>query len=107
VVGREGVALLVQWADGDDLRRCIIPIEEHDAAKGTVDKEALDAGLPWGVQWEDVDGVPLALAKELRRLGVFTRMDLLAQVHVVRTAAIRALVPPVVQVLIDYSKMED
>jgi hypothetical protein len=107
IVGREGVALLVQWADGDDLRRCIIPPEDYNPDGGTVDKASLEAGLPWGIQWEDVEGVPRVVARELRRLGIFTTEDLLAQAHVARAAVIRTLVPPVVQALIEFAKEED
>jgi hypothetical protein len=75
----ESPSALVEWLEGDDLRRCYVPATEIQGGKAS--KEALAAGIPYGVPWEDRLGdLPKALARklgaELRRRGVWEKSDL-------------------------------
>jgi hypothetical protein len=75
----ESPSALVEWAEDDDLRRCYVPATEVQGGKAS--KEALSAGIPYGVPWEDRLGdLPKSLARrlgaELRRRGVWREPDL-------------------------------
>lgn len=77
VVGKRGQAVLVEFQQGG-LRRVYVP---RDAVMDEeVDDGALEAGIPYGVPWEEfvqVVGVtPDDLADALRRRGIWTAEDL-------------------------------
>lgn len=75
----EGQSILVEWVDNDDLWRCFLPAFE--VANGKASKEALKAGAPYGIRWEDhLPTLPPTLAHvlavELRKRGVWRGEDL-------------------------------
>ena len=75
---------LIEWRDGGDLCRAIVPVEAVDA--GRVLQDDLDMAIPYGVRWEaliDEDGVtPWMIGRALRRRGIWTAEDLEAQFNV-------------------------
>lgn len=80
VIRAQGPAVLVQWTDGDDLRRAYVPARE--VLDGQVSSETLAAGIPYGLLWEEIVAfsvTPERLARELRRRGVWTTEDVLRQ----------------------------
>lgn len=79
VVAEKDGSALVEWIEKDDLHRCYIPSAEVE--KGKASKDALDAGIPYGIAWEDYlgdlpKGMAHTLAAELRRRDVWRGEDL-------------------------------
>ena len=79
VIAEKDGSALVEWVERDDLRRCYLPADE--VATGKASREALDAGIPYGIAWEDHLGdLPKSMARtlgaELRRRGVWCEEDL-------------------------------
>jgi hypothetical protein len=78
VVEQRGQSALVEWPQEGDLRRAYVPVDAISNAK--CDEDVLNAGLPYGVPWEDlIDAsglMPEAIGKELRRLGFWTAVDI-------------------------------
>lgn len=71
---------LVEWFDKSGQRRAFIPTE-HLLSGGAVDNTVLEAGIPYGVAWEEVKfttPTPAALAQALRAGGIWTKADLFA-----------------------------
>lgn len=69
---------LVEFATGDDIGRCYVPADKIEDDK--VDKTVLEAGIPYGIPWEDVlPDLPKQqaqlLGRELRKHGVWTEED--------------------------------
>lgn len=80
VIQRKGIVALVEWIDGDGLKRGVIPV--NIIAKGRVDREELKSAIPYGIPWEKllkVSATPQTVAAELRRVGIWTREDLEAR----------------------------
>lgn len=81
VVESKGKSALVQWRDGDDLRRAYVPADKVTVADegARCDEDTLKAGIPYGVPWEELikfDIDPAAIARELRLRGIWTSRDL-------------------------------
>jgi hypothetical protein len=79
VIAEKDGSALVEWVERDDLHRCYLPADE--VATGKASKEALGAGIPYGIAWEDHLGdLPKSMARtlgaELRRRGVWCKEDL-------------------------------
>ena len=77
VVRETGGTALVQWHDGERMRRACVPSTE--VVGGHVKAETLGQGVQVGVDWEALGGEGVtarALAEELRRVGVWTADDL-------------------------------
>lgn len=103
VIRQEGPANLVEWLEGDHLKRVVVPVEAVlDGPK--VDRAELDKGIEYGSDWTSVPGVDDRLVQELHRIGVWTKADLLAKSHLVRKAVQQAYVVPLVQALIEFAK---
>lgn len=82
IIRRSGTAALVGWVEDGNLRRATVPlsqIELDDSKIGTVDKETLEMGIPYGVPWEEVIGeikiTPQIIANILRQHGIWTLED--------------------------------
>ncbi len=72
-----GNGTLVEWRAADGLHRAVVPHE--DVVSGRVDDDALAAGIPYGVAWEDmieIDVTPGEMAAALRQAGIWTMDDL-------------------------------
>ena len=79
VVEQRGKSALVEWLDGGDLpRRAYVPADEVLASK--VDTMVLEAGIPYGVAWDEAVTLPKitqrALCAALRKQGLWTIADL-------------------------------
>ena len=105
LVRREGKAALVEWKRGRKVVHTIVPVEAVIDEK--VLETDLEAGLPFGEDWTQVDGVTEELAKALHDIDIWTKEDLLARSHLVRDAVIKTYVPPVTRALIEHAKKED
>lgn len=80
VIQRKGIVALVEWTDGDGLRRGVIPV--NVISKGRVDRDELKSAIPYGVPWEKLiklSATPQKIAAELRRVGIWTQEDLEAR----------------------------
>lgn len=79
-VERKGKVALVEWTEGvsspGDRHRAYLPVTELTPRGVTA--EALAAGEPYGVRWEDMiePATPQALARALRQQGIWTVSDL-------------------------------
>lgn len=74
---REGHSALVEWFDGVEVRRGIIPVRLVDS--GYVEREELERAIPYGEAWEELvelKATPELLARELRKVGIWTVEDL-------------------------------
>lgn len=72
----QGAAALVEWIEDDLLQRAVVPAEMVE--DGQCDSDALAAGIPYGVPFEDLlqpAVTPRALAQALRRRGIWTTED--------------------------------
>jgi hypothetical protein len=91
VVESKGKSALVQWRDGDDLRRAYVPA---DKVKGDqCDEDTLKAGIPYGVPWEQLITIkfdPVAIARLLRQRGIWTSRDLEMNPNMLRRVVERA-----------------
>lgn len=87
IVARKGKSVLVEWPEGDDLRRGFIPVDKLDGQ--TVDPGVLGKAIPYGVPWAElVDmsaATPADFQAEMHRHGIWTRADLEAKPKVLRT----------------------
>ena len=71
-----GESVLVEWMDGDDYFRAIVPRTE--TLGGEADAQVLAAGVPYGFDWSQVELQPLdpkQLKRELNRRGIWTADD--------------------------------
>jgi len=92
LIGRKGPTALVEWQVGDDYARAHIPPEKIE--NGKVDANALEAGIPYGVPWEDflrIEVTAEMVARELRRMGIFTLADLKEQAPAAKRAVQEAV----------------
>lgn len=77
VVQRRGESALVEWLDGAQQCRAMVPVTA--VSDGAVAEDVLTAGIPYGVQWSELvtmRGTPEQLQTELYRVGVWTVDDL-------------------------------
>lgn len=78
VIAQEGQSALVEWTTEDDAHRAYVPHEKIE--DGECPEDALRAGIPYGAPWEeliDLSGLtPQAVARQLRRHGIWTRADI-------------------------------
>ena len=78
VVALRGESALVEWTDGDDVRRVYVPFEKIENDK--CPQDVLEAGIPYGAPWEELitfpDAIPQTIAKQLRRAGIWTSADI-------------------------------
>jgi len=75
--GRGEVAL-VEWRGAVTLRRALVPKSKIDA-DSRVDAETLEAGVPYGLPWGEVEILPITgdqLTDALRGVDVWTADDL-------------------------------
>lgn len=77
LVQRDGHSALVEWFDGEDVRRGIVPVK---ALKGdSIEREELERAIPYGEPWEELVEFKITaedLARNLRNRGIWTREDL-------------------------------
>lgn len=76
LIERSGEVALVEWDEGDDWRRAYVPATELTPRGVTA--SVLAAGVPYGVRWESVIGLPTPqqLGRALRQQGIWTADDL-------------------------------
>lgn len=88
VVAQEGESALAEWAEEGDLRRAYVPVGKVEG--GRCDLDALNAGITYGVPWEDlidVSGLTReAVGRELRRKGFWTSADINDNMRIVQRA---------------------
>lgn len=107
IVHKEGHAALVEWVEKDVAMRAVVPrkaIEGEDHGWGKVDKKEIEAGMPYGDDFTQVEGVTPELVEELKKVGVWTKEDFLARSHLARRAIQQALVVPMFAALIKFAK---
>jgi len=78
VIKVQGKSSLVQWIEGDDVRRAIVPTGE--IKEGMIDRFVLEAGIPYGLPWEEIIHLTASsenVARELRRAGLWTGDDVM------------------------------
>ena len=83
VIDTAGQSALVQWKDGDKIKRVFIPTTElHDRK---VSADILSIGVPYGSQWEKyIESVtvnPVIVANALRDAGYWTTRDIEVNPH--------------------------
>jgi tryptophan synthase alpha subunit len=83
VIERKGESALVEWIVSGIPRRAFIPAVEIIEDQAPID--ILEAGVPYGVDWENItlEASAAALAINLRRNNIWTSADLQANVQVV------------------------
>lgn len=81
VIERKGESALVEWIVSGIPRRAFIPAAE--IVEDMAPAEALEAGVPYGVDWENVklEASAATLAINLRRNNIWTSADLAANVQ--------------------------
>ncbi len=88
VVAQEGESALVEWAEEGDLRRAYVPVGKIEGGRCSMDD--LNAGIPYGVPWEDlidVSGLTReAVGREMRRKGFWTSADINENMRTVQRA---------------------
>lgn len=80
VIRRKGATMLVQFADENGVQRVTLPSSSVDD-DGLVDVLELSLGIPYGLPWEEIvqfKATPETVTNELRRRGIWTREDLIA-----------------------------
>ena len=78
VITRKGESALVEWVEGEEIRRVFIP-RDTISADEKVEEDILSDGAPYGVEWEKVEFPEITsadLARSLRRSGIWTVEDL-------------------------------
>lgn len=94
IVEQEGESALVEWTEGDDLRRAYVPVDKLETAEtrwGFIcAPHILSAGIPYGAPWETLIDTsrltPEAIGRELRRKGFWTSADIQANMRIVPKA---------------------
>lgn len=79
IVHRKGPDALIEWLDGDEVRRATVPAAEISSESTHPDP---GSGAPYGLDWESLvvfEATPARLARELRRRGIWTLDDLRAR----------------------------
>lgn len=85
IIRRNGDAVLVEYATEEEgTRRVVIPRDKLDGTEA--EKETLDMGLPFGVEWEallnailpDKQEIVARMARRLRDAGMWSEDDLKA-----------------------------
>lgn len=77
IISHKGPTALVEWTIKGDYFRAYVPIEV--IVDGKVSEDELTAGAGYGVRWEEILSIritPEAVARQLRRLGIWTSEDL-------------------------------
>lgn len=103
----DGQAALVEWTLVGDIYRAVVPVSRISA--GYVRKKDLDAGIPFGIPWQDFEPAGFSgakLARELRRAGIWTRADLDANPRVV-IGVLQALYQSDVSALRNFAKQQE
>lgn len=78
IIQPKGAAAVVEWVDREGIHRSIIPRSEIDS-EGSVSDETLQAGVPYGAQWSEVELKPITgemVEQALYRAGIWTFDDL-------------------------------
>ena len=77
LIAHQGESALVEWFD-DKYHRVYVPVAEFDFEKKTVAENVLAMGIPYGVDWSQMDVTidPVELDQELKKRGIWTRKDL-------------------------------
>jgi len=93
--------VLVQWEDKDRTRRGFLPTQEVSDNKVT--ESALKCATPYGESWEELLEEPnvtkKSIAAEMRKHGIWTKEDLLANpVKILKIAA--RIVEPTIYALV-------
>ena len=78
VIAQKDKSVLVEYVTDGNVVRCYVPAGEVENSKAS--KDALAAGIPHGVAWEDcAPSLPKKMAEQvaanLRRRGIFTGYD--------------------------------
>jgi hypothetical protein len=101
-IHQDGDAVLVEWHDGTNLRRGIIPIEARKS--NDVAQDVLEAALDWGDDFTQVEGVTNELAAALHNSGIWTAADFLQKSHLARGAIQQVYAVPLLQRLLEFAK---
>lgn len=92
IIQENGPTALVEWTVKDDARRAYIPKEViHDLR---VEVAELDAGIPYGVRWEElavVTATPERIGQQLRRRNIWTVRDFERRVNEAQAAFLEAM----------------
>ena len=91
VMYTRGQSAVVRWTERGKLKAVIVPAEQ--ITDGTIAKTALDAGIVYGVPWENVEFAEVSsadLAEALRGHDIWTHDDLCKKPSEA-TSAIRSL----------------
>ena len=95
LITRQGQAAVVQWVEGADARRAIVPLESLRELPlgGEWDCDDPEAGIPYGAPWAQLiePTAPDRLEAELHRVGIWTARDALEHVPAVEGALRAAL----------------
>jgi hypothetical protein len=102
LIHRDGKVVLVEWRDGDELRRGIIPAEARKT--NDVAEDVLDAALTWGADWMQVEGVTPELVAALHDTGIWTEADMLAHSKQARGAIQKVHVVPLISSLLRFAR---
>ena len=98
----------MEWDVKGEPMRVTIPVEVVSGMKqvGTLDKAELDAGMPYGDDFTKVDGVTPELIAQLKRNNVWTKEDMLARSHLVRSVIQQVYAVPLMAALLRFAKEE-
>lgn len=86
VIAQEGEQVLVQWTGKDNLFRAGLPAEK--VVEGQVVQADLEAGIPYGVEWDEEFPGLCRLTYEMRRRGIWTFDDARSNISKAREAVI-------------------
>jgi len=90
-VEKQGQAVVVEWQEGKEPRRCILPKRLVIAHKGNLSAEVLKRGIPYGMDWAEllvgmITPTPADVERELHKIGIWTEAQLRANMAGARRA---------------------
>lgn len=103
ILHRDGHAVLVQWMTEDGtVGRAIVPASE--LVGDSIPPHILQAGIPGGEKWSDLEGVDEDLEQAFYQRGIWEPEDMLQFSHLAQQAIQRAIVVPLKHSLLKYAK---
>jgi hypothetical protein len=104
VVEKQGQAVVIEWQEEGESRRCILPKQLLVKYKANLPIEVLRQGIPYGMEWADlladmVSPTPEDVERELHKVGIWTEAQLRANVAGTRRAIDAAFGNLLVQLL--------
>lgn len=101
VISSNDETALVEYQTKDDIQRAIIPRGKLNDETKEVEQSVLDAGVPYGDDFEPIVGAHIA--KLFRQQGIWTKADFVEKRQVAVDILISALVAPLIIQLADYT----